>query len=136
MKGIKGRFISKTFNNFNRLNHHWPKILTNLNSYFSKVVKIQIGENFRSVVVQTIEIVKGFRDKSTFNVIRVLPELSFNLYKLKFKFWIGSNYFSDLLWVKFLKTKILAKLTFWSTMEGANSQVWPKICPWKVGMLW
>ena len=26
-----------------------------------------IGENFRSVVVQTVEIFKGFRDKSTFN---------------------------------------------------------------------
>ena len=62
----KGRFISKTFDNFNRLNHHWPKILPNLNSYFGKVLRIQIGENFRSVVVQMVEFVKGFRDKSTF----------------------------------------------------------------------
>ena len=65
---FKGRVIAKTFNNFNRLNHHWPKILPNLNSYFGKVVRIQIGENFRSVVVQTVEIVKGFRDKSTFTL--------------------------------------------------------------------
>ena len=70
---IKGRCISKTFNNFNRLNHHWPKILPNLNSYFGKVVRIQIGENFRSAVVQTVEIVKGFWDKSTFTDFHWCP---------------------------------------------------------------
>ena len=58
--------MSKTFNIFNRLNHHWSKILPNLNSYYFAKVRIQIGENFRSVVVQTVDIVKGFWDKSTF----------------------------------------------------------------------
>ena len=29
---VKGSFISETFDKFDHLNHHWPKILTNLNS--------------------------------------------------------------------------------------------------------
>ena len=28
---FKGSFISETFDNFDHLNHHWPKILANLN---------------------------------------------------------------------------------------------------------
>ena len=74
---FKGRFISKTFNNFNRLNHHWPKILPNLNSHYFTKVRIQIGENFRSVVVQTVEIVKGFQDKYTFTAHLILEDSLF-----------------------------------------------------------
>ena len=31
---LKVAFISETFDNFDHLNHHWPKILANLNSFF------------------------------------------------------------------------------------------------------
>ena len=39
----KGRFISETFDNFDHLNYHWPKIPANLNSFFGKKERIKIG---------------------------------------------------------------------------------------------
>ena len=63
---FKGSFISETFGNFDDLNHHWPKIQANLNSFCNAKERIQIGWDFRPVVVQVIKIVKGFWDKATF----------------------------------------------------------------------
>ena len=62
---IKGTFISETFDNYDRLNHHWPKIPANLNSFLERFSRW----NFRLVVVQVIKIVKGYWDKATFTNI-------------------------------------------------------------------
>ena len=118
--------------------HHWPKILPNLNSYFGKVVRIQIGENFRSVVVQTVEIVKGFRDKSTFNeltythffhflalllfVLRKIGKFQWDLnydddvkYKnLEFLVFLQGEFFSLFLWRHFYKSQLIYFLDFFN----------------------
>ena len=38
----KGSFISETFDNFDHLNHHWPKIPANLNSFFGGQISLRL----------------------------------------------------------------------------------------------
>ena len=73
---IKGNFISKPFDHFSHLTHHWPKNLTKFEFCFSQAnltkeicprkSEFKFYQIFRPVVGQVTEMIKWFRNKITF----------------------------------------------------------------------
>ena len=79
LESLKVALSQKPLTILNHLNHHWPKIPANLNSCFYAKGKIQIGWNPRPVVVQVIEIVKGFWDKAAFKTNLLYGKIALEL---------------------------------------------------------
>ena len=83
----KGRFISEIFNNFDHLNHYWPKIPAHLNSFLCAKERIQIGWCGGSTPISTEpwNYQKYFQRPLTQKYILIFTQD--HIFKLDFEFW-------------------------------------------------
>ena len=54
----KGSFISETVDNFDHLNHHWPKIPANLNPFFARQRKNSNWLEFNGSILSKVSEIK------------------------------------------------------------------------------